>query len=524
MAGKTVLGALLAAAAALGADEAPLRSTIDAEIRAGWERRKVSPAPRADDATFLRRVTLDLVGTVPTADEVRAFLADADPARRAKLVDRLLEDPRFAARQAAVWDLVLFGRNAPSEVQKRDVFRAWLAERIAKNVPYDQWVREMLRAEGDTQTSGAPYFLLQFRGKPLESAVAVSRIFLGTQLQCAQCHDHPFDKWTQKDFYGLAAFFQRLTVVESGADGKKKLVLAEKTTGDLMFTGPATEQKPGQKGEPVAARFLGGDEVAEPGVPKGFKEPDFKGKEAPPKPLFSRKEKLADWVGSAENPWLAKALANRLWAQFMGRGLAHPVDDLREEKPASHPELLKALAARLVATKFDLRAFVRELVTSETYQLASTGGSGEPVAFERARLRPLSAEEMYAAIRTATGAEGADKSPSLDYFVRYFGNVTDGRGEYQGGIGERLFMNNGGQVRQLLQRKTGNLADALLTSTAPVEERVDRLFLSVLGRLPRPAERDRFAAHLKGSAAKPDVLVEEAIWALVGSGEFRFNH
>jgi hypothetical protein len=520
MASKMLVGAVLA----LALDGASLRTTIDAEIRAGWEARKLAPASRSDDASFLRRITLDLLGTVPAADEVRAFLADPDPAKRAKFADRLLEDPRFAARQAAVWDLVLFGRNAPQEVQKRDVFRAWLAERFAKNVPYDQWVREILRAEGDSQASGAPYFLLQFRGKPLESAVAVSRVFMGTQLQCAECHDHPFDKWTQKDFYGLAAFFARLTVVESGADGKKKLVIAEKSTGDLMFTGPATDQKPGQKGEPVAARFLGGDEVAEPAVPKGFKEPDFKGKEAPPKPLFSRKEKLADWVASPENPWLAKALANRLWAQFMGRGLVHPVDDLREEKAASHPGLLKALTDRLVATKFDLRGFIRELVLSETYQLASTGGTGEPVAFERARLRPLSAEELYASIRAAAGAESADKSSSLEYFVRHFGSVTDGRGEYQGGIGERLFMNNGGQLRQLLQRKPGNLADRVATSSAPVEERVDLLFLSVLSRLPRPAERERFAAHLKSTAAKPDTLVEEAIWALVSSAEFRFNH
>jgi hypothetical protein len=516
MASKMVLGAILA----LALDGASLRATIDSEIRAGWEARKLVPAPRADDATFLRRLSLDLLGTVPAADEVRAFLADADPAKRANLVDRLLEDPRFAARQAVVWDLVLFGRNAPQELAKRDVFRAWLAERFAKNVPYDQWVREILRAEGDTQTSGAPYFLLQFRGKPLESAVAVSRIFMGTQLQCAQCHDHPFDKWTQKDFYGLAAFFTRLTVVESGADGKKKLILAEKSTGDLMFTGPATEQKPGQKGEPVAAKFLGGDEVSEPEMPKGFKEPDFKGKEAPPKPLFSRKEQLADWMASSRNPWLAKALANRLWAQFMGRGLAHPVDDLREEKQASHPALLKALADRLIQTKFDVKGFIREIVTSESYQLASAGG--DPVAFERARLRPLSAEEMYASIRTATG-DGADKSNTSEYFIRYFGNVSDGRGEYQGGIGEKLFMNNGGQIRQLLQRKSGNLADRLQTSSAPVEERVDLLFLSVLGRRPRPAERERFAAHLQGSA-KPEALIEEAIWALVSSGEFRFNH
>jgi len=174
----------------------------------------------------------------------------------------------------------------------------WLAERFAKNVPYDQWVRELILAEGNSAEQGAPAFMIQFRGQALETAEAVSKIFLGTQIRCARCHDHPSDKWSQKDFYGFAAFFARLAVVDGGGgEGKKKLYLGEKSTGDLMFTGPAKDAKPGQKGEPISAKYLDGPVVEEPPLPQGFKEPDWRTiKTAPPKPGFSRKERLAAWI------------------------------------------------------------------------------------------------------------------------------------------------------------------------------------------------------------------------------------
>jgi hypothetical protein len=532
--GWLLLGAVLSGAAARGADDLPLRELIDREIEARLEALKVAPGPAADDATFLRRVTLDLAGTIPSADEVTEFLADADPAKRARAADRLLAGPRYAAHQAAQWDLALFGRSpANSEVRKRDVFQKWLTEQFEKNVPYDRWALDLLLAEGNAAEQGAPLFLVQFRGQPLETAEAVTRLFLGTQIRCARCHDHPSDRWTQKDFYGLAAFFARLVVVDGGgSEGKKKYMIAEKSSGDLMFTGPAKDQKPGQKGDPIPAKFLDGGAVLEPPLPRDFKEPDFKNAKGPlQKPLFSRREKLAAWITAPENPFFAKAAVNRVWTQFLGRGFYNPVDDLKEDEKATHPTLLKALRDDLVARRFDLKGFIREIVNSRTYQRASTDDSGElQGGYERFRLRPLSAEEMMAALRSAAGVESAsaDGKPASssglsEYFVRYMGSVTDGRGEFQGSVSERLFMNNSGQIRQLLQRKKGNLADAILAGADPWESRVDRMFLSVLGRPPRPQEREKFAAHLRG-AAKPEAAVEEAIWVLVNCGEFRFNH
>ncbi|MCI0460281.1 MAG: DUF1549 and DUF1553 domain-containing protein [Gemmataceae bacterium] len=533
-----VVVALAFAPASLRAQEKPLRELIDQEIRAAWAAQKVTPASRADDPTFQRRLHLDLVGTIPTHDEVKAFLQDPDPGKRAKLIDRLLDDPRFAAHQAGTWDLVLFGRNPPNPeaTRRRDPFRGWLREQFAKNVPYDRWVRELLKAEGDTAQQGAPLFYVQFRGQPEETAVGVSRIFLGTQLQCARCHDHPNEKWTQRDFFGLAAFFARLVVVDAGTfKGGRKYIVGEKRTGEVHFSGPAAEQKPGKKGEPIGAKFLGGPALTEPPLPANFKETPLKGAKVPPRPDFSRKEKLAEWLTTRDNPYFARAVADRLWGQFLRRGLVHPVDNLSAKNTASHPKLLDTLTEQLVEHDFDLKWFIRELVSSETYQLASRGKTADPVWFEQARLRPLSAEEMMATLRAATGFDasnraagvkpGQEKLPSglAEYVVRHFGNSTDGRGDFQGNMTERLFVNNNSALRQLIQRRKGNLADALLTSKDPWEQRVERMFLSVLSRPPQPEETRRFAAYLSRQGS-PDALVEEAIWVLLASAEFRFNH
>lgn len=510
----------------LQAGDKPLRQIIDQEIQAVWKRDKVTPTGPASDATFLRRVYLDLVGVIPSHEETTRFLNDTDPGKRDKLIDKLLEDPRFAEEQAHVWDLVLFGRR-PGNIEstrKRDDFKKWLADQFAKNEPYDQWVKNLLRAEQE----GSELFYVQFRNAPEEAAVAFSRIFLGTQLQCARCHDHPFERWTQKDFFGMAGFFVRLVVLDPAGSGpKKKFRIAEKTTGEVLFAGSVKELRPGKKGEPVKAKFLGGDELKEPETPKGFKDPDFKGTGDLPKPLFSRKEKLIAWLTAAENPYFARAVANRVWAQLMGRGLVHPVDDLTEKSEASHPELLDALTRFMGENKFDLKRFIREIVSSQAYQIGDTGPVKDalPPKFERARVRPLSAEELMAALKVATASDASvwKESGAGEYFLMYFGEPTDGQGDFQGSLAEHLFLNNAPQIRGLVQQRKGNLADQVLTSKAPWEEKVDKMFLSVLSRTPSAQERARFVKHLSSDAKMTPPLVEEALWALVSCSEFRFN-
>jgi hypothetical protein len=508
------------------ADDKPLREIIDAEMQKGWRNEKISPAGPSNDATFLRRVYLDLLGTVPTYQETKQFLADPDPNKRAILIDRLLENPCWPTHQANVWDLALFGRNPPGgdATRKRDGFKKWLADQFARNVPYNRWVHELLLAEQE----GSELFIVQYRNLPEDATVAVSRIFLGTQLQCARCHDHPYDNWSQRDFYGMTGFFVRLVVVDGG--GKKSSRIAEKSTGEVLFTGSVKEQKPGQKGEPVRPKFLGGTELIEPPVPKGFKEPDFiKANKDLQRPLFSRKEKLAAWVTAEDNPYFARAAVNRVWAQFLGRGLVHPVDDLSKRNTPSHPELFETLTRHLIASKFDLKNLIRELVNSTTYQLACTGTNSEalPTWFERARVRPLSAEELLAALVVSTefpkdGFKGS--GDPMVYFLHYFGEPTDGLGNFQGSLSEHLFLDNSSQIRMFAQQRKGNLTETLLTMKAGWEEKVERLFLSVLSRLPSAAERQRFVKHLSSDAKMTPALVEEAVWVLISCSEFRFNH
>ena len=264
----------------------------------------------------------------------------------------------------------------------------------------------------------------------------------------------------------------------------------------------------------------------------------MKAGQAPPKPLFSRKEKLAEWVTAADNPYFARAVANRVWAQFLGRGLVHPVDDLKVANKASHPELLDALTQQMKDHRFDLKWYIRELVNTQAYQLSSKGPGTEalPRWFERGRVRPLSAEEMLAAFRQATGFDAAARAAGVKpgeeklpgnvktYMTLYFGEPTTGRGDFQPGLTEHLFLNNSGELRQMIQRRKGNLADTLLSSQLSPEERVDHLYLAVLTRLPRPAERERFVAHLTSDPKKADALMEEAIWVLLNCSEFRLNH
>jgi len=513
-----------------GKEKERIRGVIDREITASWKENGRTPAKPADETAYLRRLYLDLVGMVPTYAEARAFLDDEDKGKRAKLVDSLLEDERHANHQMERWDLIFFTRNPanPSATRKRERFQKWLLKQFQENVPWDALVRKILLAEEE----GSAMFHVQYRNKPEDETVALNRIFLGTQLQCARCHDHPYEERTQRDFYGMAGFLVRLSVREEKQGKDKIWRIEEKSSGEVLFTGPASEAQPGQKGEPVSPKFLDGEALEEPKFPDDFNEPDYKKlKGAWPKPVFSRKKKLTEWLTSENNPFFTKAIVNRIWAQLMGRGLVHPVDDLNPENKASHPALLEALTQWFVEQKYDLRALIREIVLSDAYSLASAGEdtTAFPKWYDRARVRPLSAEELMASLRVATGfdeAVGKDgKLPNAgkDYIMRFFGKPNDGRGRFQGGVDEHLFLNNGSQLRGMIRAKEGNLSHLLLKDKAPWEERMDRLFLSTLTRFPTDSERKKFTAYVTANE-KPQEGLEEAIWVLLNSAQFRFNH
>lgn len=535
---------LLLLCPALRAEDRPLRDVIDEQIAGAWQKNNVAPASPASDAEFLRRVCLDLTGVIPTYDETVAFLKDESPDKRQKLIDRLLDDPRYAQHQADLWDLILFGRNPPGyETDKRDGVQRWLREQFAQNRPYHEWVRDLLKAEGNSAEQGPPLYYVQYRNQPEDLNEVVTQTFLGVQMQCARCHDHPYESWTQLDFYGMAAFFARLQVVETGkADGLTKFMIGEKSTGDVLFTGPAKNQQPGKKGDPVKPKFLLGEALAEPALPEGFKEPKLENNKPPPAPQFSRKDQFADWVTGESNPFFAKAIANRVWAQHFGRGIVHPVDNMSPSNKPSHPELLSALTAWLVEHKFDLKAYIRELVSSRTYQLSSrlvdepvnrrvhAALEAQPVWFQHARSRPLSAEELIESWRVATGYDLAtkdkqkEKKPSrfrpLDgYMLRFFGQPNNGVGEFQGGLAEHLYLNNG-PMGNLIATGEGSLFTTVAKADQTWPERIDRLYLQTLNRPPSSDEREKLAELIGGDEER----LRDAIWALLTCSEFRFNH
>jgi hypothetical protein len=514
------------------AEEKPLRQVIDAAVQAAWQKQEITPAKRSSDAEFLRRVFLDLVGSIPTYEETVAFLDSNGADKREQLIDRLLADPRFAQHQTDVWDLVLFGRHPPGyDTDKRDGFQAWLRKQFAQNTPYDVWVRELLRADGNSAENGALYYV-QYRNAPEDGGAAIAQTFLGVQLQCARCHDHPYEAWTQLDFYGMAAFLARLEVVSLPRKGNLPVyVIGERNSGDIQFTGPAKDQKPGKKGEPVPPKFLMGKPIEEPPLPAGFKEVKFEANKVPAAPAHSRKNQLADWITQADNPFFARAVANRVWGQYLGRGLVHPVDNLSPSNKPSHPELLDALTRELVVHKFDLTWYIRELVNSQTYQL-SAAGSGEPLPnwFQHARMRPLSAEELVESWRHASGYAAAEQvsgkktsesryRPLDGYILRFFGSPNTGTGDFQGGLHEHLYLNNG-PLAQMIVGSKGSLLEFLSDKTQPMDKRIERLFLTALNRRPSAREQEKFAAFLSAEKANP----ADAIWTLLACSEFRFNH
>ncbi|MCE9531690.1 MAG: DUF1549 and DUF1553 domain-containing protein [Planctomycetes bacterium] len=519
------------------AEDSRLRDTIDREIKAGWAKEKIAHPERSADSVFLRRVYLDLVGMIPTYDETTAFLKDTDTKKREKLIDRLLADPRYARQQSHVWDLAMLGRNRKLVEgtvghRNRERFRQWLAKQFEANEPYDRIAAKILQAEED---GSQLYFAVN--NNTDEMVTSVSRFFLATQIQCAKCHDHPFEPWTQKDYHGMASFFVRTMVVEvpgkpevTNQIGKQYLV-GEKTIGEALFSTEEKDQKTGKKQSiPIKPKFLSGAELKEPVPAKDFVEPKLKPNELPPKPAFSRREKFIGWMTAMDNPFFAKAATNRVWAQFMGQGFVHPVDDFNASNKPSLPDLLKAIEIELVDHKFDLKWLIREIVNSETYQAEDIGPVTDafPKFYERSRIRPLSVEELTASLQIATGlgTDSALKTEPNPQMLQYLGEPTDGQGRFQGSLSEHLFLHNGDQFRAMCRPNKGNLPEKLLNGPEDWNAKVERMFLSVLSRPATSEEKERFVKYLSADTKDAKLAsqrMEDAMWVLVSCSEFRFN-
>ncbi len=484
---------------------------IDELVLAKLAKLRITPSPICDDATFLRRVTLDIVGRLPTENEWRAFMADGSPEKRAAVIDRLLEQKEFAEIWGMKWAELLMIRSSNTvSVKSAFLYNQWLTEGIAKNIPVNVLFREMLAAGGGTFRNPATNFY-QVETDTLKTTENVAQLFMGVRIQCAQCHNHPFDRWTMDDYYGFAAFFAQIGR-KTGEDYRETIIF-NRGSGEVRHPVDNRVMKP---------KYLGGA------------EPDTTGKD--------RRELLADWLTSPENPFFAVNLGNRIWAHFFGIGIVEPVDDVRVSNPPSNPELYEALGRKLVEYDFDFKRLVRDICNSNTYQrsLESNPTNAEDARnFARAIPRRIQAEILLDCINQVTetqekfrglpaGARAvqiADGATS-NYFLTTFGrssreSVCACDVKTSPTLSQALHLINGQTVETKIRQ--GGLIARLLQSGKTPEEIVSSLYVRAFSREPTAEEQARLSEIL-ASAPNPQVGLEDIFWAVLNSREFVFNH
>jgi hypothetical protein len=489
-----------------------MRTRVDALLRAAWKDAAIEPAPRASDAEFLRRAYLDLTGRIPTASEARTFLANSNADKRAALVDLLLLSPAHPSHLADVWrQFLLPDASMINDAGGTDAFEAWLRNAFAENRSYAEMVRELIVATGRPTEVGPALYYTSLELKPEKIAASTSRAFLGIQIQCAECHNHPFDKWAKRDFWGYAAFFAR--VAQEAKPAMQAAYVRDKPAGEVTL--------PNSK-EVVPPRYLLGKPAGE-----------IAGR--------TRRALLAEWMTSSNNPYFAKAAVNRVWAQLFGRGLVDPPDDMRADQPPRLASVLEALSAYFIRTGYDLRRLIGVLATTEAYQLASVESPASERSadlFASMQIKVLTAEQLYQCVAVATcrpydkilasvpSSTARRAMTNRNTFVNSFRAPSSGPTDYLAGIPQALMLLNG----RLLDDATDlQRSDILVSLEAPFftdEERVETLFLSTLSRPPSKEMEKKFETHLaaQSSAEAKRRALGNILWALLNSAEFAVNH
>lgn len=481
---------------------------IDRHVWQQLQRLGVPPSATADDATFLRRVYLDTIGTLPTAAEARTFLDSKDPGKRAKLIDALLDRPEYADYWMMRWsDLLRVDRDAVTP-QGSVAMARWLRRKFAENRPYDELVRDIVTARGSITREG-PAGFYKTLGKPEVMSRSISQLFLGVRIECAQCHHHPSEKWAQDDYLALAGFFTGVAV--------KKLPGG----GEAIVAKAGTDLKHPRTGKLIGAR------------PLGAEAPEFE-------PGVDRRSYLADWMTAPENPYFARAFANRLWAHYFGRGLVEPIDDLRVTNPATNEPLLDALTEHLKRVKFDVKAFTRVLLNARVYQLgaATPANRADEQNFSHVVPRALPAEVLLDAISQSTGVPEKfngwpvgvraiqmwdNRIPS--YFLQIFGrpvraSVCECERSNEPSIAQALHLLNAPEIQAKVKSPRGT-ARRLADSHLAEADIVDELYLTLVARHPTEKERSiLFELFREGDRRS---AVEDITWVLLNSKEFLYR-
>jgi hypothetical protein len=499
---------------------ARIAARIDALLEASWKENGLNAAEPVDDATFLRRASLDVAGRIPTVAEVRAFVAGDSPDKRRRLVERLLSGRGYVNHFTRLWTDVLLPEGETDQQARFMLpgFEMWVYDRLDRNTPYDEFVRELLTVAVDGSQNVYSYqqgtltplaFYQAKETKPENLAAATTRAFLGIRLECAQCHDHPFDTWEREQFWQTAAFFSG---IQRNNRGRGLFTSLQELFTQRSIQIPDSLQV-------VSATYLDGTQPVYVSTPRAA---------------------LADWITARDNPWFARAAVNRVWAQFFGRGIVDPVDDFTAAHPPSHPELLDELAADFVAHDFDLRHLIRVITATRAYQLASRAPGASPndlELFQRMAVKGLTAEQLYDSLATAIGhhdPNAATRSPFANYndersrFLETFRDASATPTTRQATILQALTMMNGEFVTQGTnpEPNRGRLLSALVAYPFDTpRDRLDTLHYATLGRPATGTEATRLLEYVesKPEAERPSAYAN-VFWALLNGSEFATNH
>lgn len=495
---------------------------VDVFIDQGLSKAKATANPIAEDSAFLRRVTLDLLGRIPNVNDSRRFVSDRSAEKREQAIERLLESPAYVNHMTGIW-LQLLVPEANADFQKRYLaqgMQRWLRKHFADNTGYDKMVHELVSLPMDNPERGMQFryydqsqsspmsFYYAKQGKPDDVAAGIARLFLGVRLECAQCHNHPFGKWTREEFWSQASFF-------AGLKGQAQ--------GDFFY-GPLTEVSDRRE-----LNIPNTDRVAQAKFLDGT-TPKWKFK-------VSARTTLADWMVTKDNPFFAKAMVNRMWAHFFGIGLVDPVDDIVDDNPASHPELLNYLAKEFAEHDFDIKFLIRAITMSKTYQRSSTVDTTKPVdirLFARMPVKGLTSDQLYDSLVEAAGIRdrqnfqqrlfsfGSQRQTFTEKFT-----AQDKMTEHHTSITQALTMMNNQLIATATNPDQGQTLGAIVSSTfmkAPAK--VEALFLAALSRKPTPDELAKFTRYVEkgGVNSSEKKALGDVFWALLNSTEFKFNH
>ena len=490
------------------------KSYVDELVLAKWRKLGIAPSEVCTDAEFIRRASLDALGTLPTIEEVQAFLADKSPDKRDRLITTLLDRNEYADYWAGIWGDMLRNKRRNGEEHKRGTFAfaAWIRDSLAQNKPYDQFVREILTAQGNVSDNPTVVWYREVRNT-VHQVNDTAQLFLGTRVSCANCHNHPYEKMTQDDYWGMAAFFSRLGVKQG-----------EVSSENAVFVRKDGETRQPRTGKIVKPKGLGGPEYQQ-----------VRGEDP--------RAKLADWMAEPTNPYFSRALVNRIWAHYLGVGLVEGVDDMRLTNPPSNPALLDALAKDFVTHKFDLKQLMRTIMTSQVYGLSASPNSDnhtDKQNYARYFPRRLPAQALLDAVDTVTGTnekfagfplgtraiELPDEGVS-SYFLDVFGRskretACECERSYAPNLAQSLHLMNSPEMQNKISDAKG-FAVKLAESKRPHAEIISELYLRAFAR---PPSADEQAEAVKRLAATADrrAFLEDFTWMLVNSKEFVFNH